>query len=150
MGWYTAAAIPFSYILLSAVNVAISRMTRPFEPFHIFQLGLNLLLPFLLMRMLGGFAVTGAVILWSLVAPLAALLVSERREAIGWFVGYSAAGRSQRRNLLFVVRVSSRVAGDERSAVRAEHHGRLHRCRRADDLVLGAESGCQPRECPAV
>jgi signal transduction histidine kinase/CheY-like chemotaxis protein/HPt (histidine-containing phosphotransfer) domain-containing protein len=89
-GWYGAAVIPFSFTVLSALNIAVFRLTQKFGLFRFTQLLLNLLLPFLLMRALGGFVGSGAVILWSLVAPLAALLVAERRQAIGWFLAYLA------------------------------------------------------------
>jgi guanylate cyclase len=47
-----------------------------------------LLLPFLLMLALGGYANASAVILWSIIAPLGALIFDEPGQAPFWFLGY--------------------------------------------------------------
>jgi guanylate cyclase len=52
------------------------------------QLVLILLLPFLLMLALGGFVSGSAVILWSILSPLAALIFEEPRRAPAWWLAY--------------------------------------------------------------
>ena len=77
-------APPFGYALLSLFNVLLFAQTREFGRFRFLQLLFSLLLPFLLMAALGGFVQGSATILWSLIAPLGALLVDRRRRAL-WF-----------------------------------------------------------------
>src|SRR5215212_5311290 len=50
-----AALPPFSYVILSLLNVAVFARTRRFGPFRFIQLSLSLILPFLMMVALGGF-----------------------------------------------------------------------------------------------
>ncbi len=83
-----AAAIPFGYSLLSLLNLIGLMIAGNFTIFRSFQLLLILLLPFFLMITLGGFVNSGAVIVWSLLAPLVALLVCGRKEASRWFIAY--------------------------------------------------------------
>jgi guanylate cyclase len=52
------------------------------------QLFLILFLPFLLMIALGGFIKSSAVILWSLLSPLGAMLFDEPRRALRWLAAY--------------------------------------------------------------
>ncbi len=95
-GWFVllfyqsqlAAIPPFAYALLSLINVAFFALTRRFRLFRFLQLLLSLLLPFLMMVLLGGFVGGSAVILWSLIAPLAALLVTGSRQASLWFLAF--------------------------------------------------------------
>jgi guanylate cyclase len=83
-----AGAIPLTYSVLSFVSIFIFSRTQRYRFFRASQLLLSLLLPFFLMIALGGFASSSAVVLWSLSCPLGALVFSERRQAIGWFLAY--------------------------------------------------------------
>src|SRR5215211_7229703 len=83
-----AALPPFGYVLLSLLNVVIFALTRRFRLFRFIQLLLSLLLPFLMMVALGGFVTGSATILWSLIAPLGALVVADRRQATLWFLAF--------------------------------------------------------------
>lgn len=83
-----AAAIPFTYAVLSFLTVAFLARTRRYRFFRASQLLFSLLLPFLLMLALGGFVHSSAVVLWSLVSPIGALLFIGRRQAAGWFLAY--------------------------------------------------------------
>ena len=56
--------------------------------FLISKLTLILLLPFLLMVVLGGYIEGSAVILWSMLCPMAAMLFDKPRRAVGWFVAF--------------------------------------------------------------
>ncbi|RIK38907.1 MAG: hybrid sensor histidine kinase/response regulator [Chloroflexi bacterium] len=81
-------APPFGYSLASLLNVLLFAGTRHFVRFRFVQLLLSLLLPFWSMIVLGGFVQGSATILWSLVAPLGALLVHNRRSAARWFTAF--------------------------------------------------------------
>src|SRR5215212_965465 len=83
-----AALPPFGYVILSLLNVVIFALTRRFRPFRFIQLFLSLVLPVLMMVALGGFVNGSATILWSLIAPLGALVVADRRQATLWFLAF--------------------------------------------------------------
>src|SRR2546426_9191713 len=71
-GEIVAAAVPFSYAALTLLGLLIFAITRQ----HLFIIGLQLtlwlVLPFVLSAVLGGFAPSGAVLMWTLSPPLAA------------------------------------------------------------------------------
>ena len=86
LGLYLSAAIPLAYQVISIVGlVALARSGR-FDVFRATQLALMLLLPILLQWSLGGFVSSGGVLLWALISPLGALVLSPR--PLGWFVAY--------------------------------------------------------------
>jgi signal transduction histidine kinase len=98
----SVAVWPWSFAVLSVVNLALYHSYR-WQLALQFQLLLALAAPWLLMIDLGGYAASGAVILWSLVAPMVALhLYGVRRGAL-WLAAYG---------VLAVI-----AALDERSAV---------------------------------
>jgi signal transduction histidine kinase/CheY-like chemotaxis protein/HPt (histidine-containing phosphotransfer) domain-containing protein len=80
-----AVLLPYGYALLSLGNILLFAHTHSFRRFRFLQLALSLLLPFLMTVILGGLVQSSATILWSLIAPLGALLVVDRRQAIRWF-----------------------------------------------------------------
>lgn len=84
-----AASIPGGYVVVSGISIGIFAATGRYQLFRTTQLALILVLPFMLMVTLGGFINASAVILWSFMAPLGALLVSGRREAVYWFVAFT-------------------------------------------------------------
>ena len=88
LGEPLAGAIPLSYGIFSSLSVVYFALKRRFEFFRFSQLLLILLLPFLLMLALGGFINSSAVILWSFISPLGALLFSEPRRAPRWLLAY--------------------------------------------------------------
>jgi Stage II sporulation protein E (SpoIIE) len=83
-----AALPPFGYAILSLVNVVIFASIRRFRLFSFIQLFLTLVLPVLMMVALGGFVNGSATILWSLIAPLGALVVAGRHQATLWFLAF--------------------------------------------------------------
>jgi adenylate cyclase len=87
-GHFVAGSIPLSYAIVSSFNVIIFHLTRRYRFFLFTQLLLILFLPFLLMIALGGFIKSSAVILWSLLSPLGALLFDEPRQALRWLAAY--------------------------------------------------------------
>lgn len=88
-GEVVAAIIPWIYTAAVAVSLTAFALTRRYALFRFIQLLLILLLPFLLQIALGGFVNASAVIIWSLLAPLGALAMVGRRQAIAWFIAYA-------------------------------------------------------------
>lgn len=89
-GEYIAGSIPFGYCVISALSVLIFHWTGRYQLFLFTQLLLILFLPFLLMIALGGFIKSSAVILWSLLSPLGAMLFDGPRPALRWLAAYLA------------------------------------------------------------
>jgi guanylate cyclase len=83
-----AGMIPLSYAIISLASVIYFSLTRQYRFFRTSQLVLILVLPFLLMLALGGFINSSAVILWSFICPLGALLFAEFRQAPRWLLAY--------------------------------------------------------------
>ena len=90
LGQWLPGLIPLSYAVISSLSVLHFGLTRRYRFFRFSQLVLILLLPFLLMVTLGGFVNSSAVILWSLLCPLGALLFDEPRFASRWLLSYLA------------------------------------------------------------
>lgn len=85
-----AGSIPLGYAVISTLSVLVFAHHRSFHVFRFIQLLLILLLPFLLQIALGGFINSSAVILWSLIAPIGALIFAGPNQALRWFVVYLA------------------------------------------------------------
>ena len=85
-----AGAIPLGYAVISTLSVIFFALTRRYELFRHGQLLLILVLPFLLQIALGGYINASAVIIWSLLCPLGALLFDEPAHARAWFLAYLA------------------------------------------------------------
>ena len=81
------AALGFA--LLSAISLLHLLITKR-ESVAVWLLLSGLLLtPFVIQSQMGGFAVSGALVLWSLLAPLCALVFLNARWAVWWFGGYT-------------------------------------------------------------
>jgi adenylate cyclase len=87
-GEILAGSIPLGYAIISSISVVIFHITHRYRLFLFTQLLLILLLPFLLMIALGGFIKSSAVILWSLLSPLGALLFGDPRRGLRWLAAY--------------------------------------------------------------
>jgi PAS domain S-box-containing protein len=72
---------PFGYVVLSFINLLIYLRTKHFQTLLFGQLTFILLVPTFLMWHIGGFAASGAVMLWAFLCPIVALVVSERRQS---------------------------------------------------------------------
>ncbi|HEX9676388.1 MAG TPA: adenylate/guanylate cyclase domain-containing protein [Anaerolineales bacterium] len=83
-----AGAIPFSYGVFSLLTFAGFLATRRYDLYLTAQLVLILLLPFLLMVALGGFVNSSAVVLWSVLCPMAALVFDRPERAPRWMLLY--------------------------------------------------------------
>ena len=84
-----AGLIPWVYSLLSLAGLAAVRWTGRFGGFRAMQLGMWLVLPFLLQTELGGFIPGSAVSVWAFCAPISALLVASRRTASALLVCFA-------------------------------------------------------------
>lgn len=84
-GARTAGAIPAAYSVLSLADTVLFSVFRCYAVYRFTQLMLILLLPCLMMVCLGGFQNSSAVILWSTLCPLGALVVHDLRAARFWF-----------------------------------------------------------------
>ena len=86
LGLYLSAAIPFAYQLITILSlIGLARSGR-FDLFRTSQLALILLLPMLLQWSLGGFVASSGVLLWALISPLGALVLTLR--PMPWFLAY--------------------------------------------------------------
>ncbi|HEY3249427.1 MAG TPA: hypothetical protein VGK88_14200, partial [bacterium] len=88
LGLFTAAMVPFTYSMISLVVVGQFVLTKRYGLFRFSQLFLLLLLPFVLQWSLGGLVNSGAVMLWSFMAPVGALLFAGTRNAAVWLLGF--------------------------------------------------------------
>lgn len=88
LGEHIAGSIPLGYVIASSLTIFIFHWTRHYKFLLFTQLLLILFLPFLLMIALGGFIKSSAVILWSLLSPLGALLFGESRQGLRWLAAY--------------------------------------------------------------
>jgi adenylate cyclase len=88
LGLWVSAAIPFAYLVASALSITAFARTRRYRLFRASQLWMSLLLPFALQWSLGGFAPSSGVSLWAITSPLGALLFVGARQSVPWFGGF--------------------------------------------------------------
>ncbi len=88
LGLPFSASIPFGYSVVSGASLYHFLRTKHYEFFCFSQLTLILALPFLLQWSLGGFAASGAVMLWSILSPVGALMFAGTARALPWFLAY--------------------------------------------------------------
>jgi signal transduction histidine kinase/CheY-like chemotaxis protein/HPt (histidine-containing phosphotransfer) domain-containing protein len=86
--YWPGALAPFGYTILTVINIGYFVRSKDFPRFRSAQLLLNLLMPFLAMVAVGGYVNGSATILWSLMAPLGALMVASLRQARNWFIAF--------------------------------------------------------------
>jgi adenylate cyclase len=83
VGW-----VPLAYFAVLLTSIAVFSRTRDFTRFlYVGQISI-LLAPTLSMAPLGGFLDAGGVGLWGILAPLGALVFSNVRTAVRWYVAY--------------------------------------------------------------
>jgi class 3 adenylate cyclase len=90
LGLTLPAAFPLAYSVLSLLALLHFGITKRYRVFQFNQLALIMAVPIVLQWSLGGFVRSGAVMLWSLMAPLGALMFQGRGAAVSWFLGYVA------------------------------------------------------------
>ena len=87
---WVPALIPLAYQVITVAAIGLLARTKRYDLFRAAQLGLWLVLPFLLQWSLGGFVDSSAVCLWALVAPLGAMVFYGPTPAIPWFGAFVA------------------------------------------------------------
>jgi len=88
LGLPVSGSIPLSYSIISAVSLLYFFKTKHYKFFCRSQLTLILILPFILQWSLGGLTASGAVVLWSILAPIGALMFAGTTRSIPWFIAY--------------------------------------------------------------
>lgn len=85
---HLAGSFPLAYSLTSAISLLYFFRSKRYRFFCRSQLALILVLPFLLQWSLGGFSTSGAVIIWSILSPIGALMFAGTTRAVPWFLAY--------------------------------------------------------------
>jgi len=88
MGLHFSANVPLVYQLISVASLVHFFKTKNFEIFRFVQLSLFLFVPFIMQWSIGNSVTASGVMLWALLAPVGALVVSGWRESVPWFVAY--------------------------------------------------------------
>jgi adenylate cyclase len=83
VGW-----VPLGYFAILLASIVVFSRTRDFGRFLLVGQVAILLAPTLSMAPLGGFLDSGGVGLWGILAPLGALVFSDVRTAVRWYVAY--------------------------------------------------------------
>ena len=89
-GFATYALFPFGYGVVTAVNLWVLDRTRQFGRARLVQLTISLVAPFLCQWGLGGFAASGATMLWATLSLVGALAVSRARDTVPVMLGFVA------------------------------------------------------------
>jgi signal transduction histidine kinase/CheY-like chemotaxis protein len=80
---------PFSYVVLTALNLRAMHLTRNVGRGRNIQVLLSLLLPFVFQASLGGFSRSGSVMLWAMIALVGSLTFSDASRSRQWMVLYA-------------------------------------------------------------
>lgn len=87
-GEYRAAVIAWTFTIISIATLFLFRKAKGYRLLRESQLFLTLMLPFMVMLELDGFINSSAVIVWSLISPMGALVFASRKTAVYWFVAF--------------------------------------------------------------
>jgi signal transduction histidine kinase len=82
------STVPFGYVVLSAINIALFNRLKWFLLAQTFQTAISLLLPFLFQWFLGGYYASGGVMIWALIAIALTLSYSNPKNSFIWLVLY--------------------------------------------------------------
>lgn len=88
LGLISAAVIPLIFQVALLLAIGHFAFTKRFATFRLISLSLLLLTPFAMQLALGGFHPSSGVALWSLAAPLGAVVAYGPRDSLPWFVAY--------------------------------------------------------------
>ncbi|MBI3222519.1 MAG: adenylate/guanylate cyclase domain-containing protein [Nitrosomonadales bacterium] len=88
MGLHFSAKVPLSYQVVSVASLLHYFKTKNFVVFRFAQLSLFLFVPFMMQWSIGSSVTASGVMLWALLAPIGALVVSGWRDSVPWFVAY--------------------------------------------------------------
>ena len=88
LGYPLSGSIPLAYSLLSGAGLLYFLRSKHYGFLCYSQLILILFLPFFLQWSLGGFAKSGAVIIWAILSPIGALMFAGTMRSAPWFAAY--------------------------------------------------------------
>jgi len=88
MGLQISPTLTFGYQIATLAVLVFYVVTLNFAVFRFMQLALFLFFPFVLQWSLGNFISASGVVLWGLLAPIAAILLCGPRDSIPWFIAY--------------------------------------------------------------
>ena len=88
LGFPLSGSIPLAYSVISGGALIYFWRSKHYGILCYSQLILILILPFFLQWSLGGFAVSGAVILWAILSPIGALMFAGTMRSVPWFLAY--------------------------------------------------------------
>jgi class 3 adenylate cyclase len=89
-GLLLQSLIPYSYTLLTILNFYLFKRNKNFQLTRFFQVLISLLLPFLFQWSLGGFVVSGAVMLWAMLALAASFTFQSAWLNVRWLAAFLA------------------------------------------------------------
>lgn len=89
-GLYLPSSIPYGYTVLTILNFFTFWLTKNFRIARFFQVFLSLCLPFIFQWMLGGFASSGSIMVWAMIALTGAMTFEQLKSSIKWLLGYIA------------------------------------------------------------
>lgn len=82
------SVIPFGYTIITVFNFWMLNKTKNFVICRNVQTTISLLLPFMLQWMLGGFAESGGVMLWSILALTSSVSYQNTKSSLFWLVAF--------------------------------------------------------------
>ncbi|WP_428737064.1 EAL domain-containing protein [Sulfurimonas sp.] len=85
---FVASSITLVYIFVSLMSLVYYKITFQVALIIRLQMVMMLLLPFLMMWNLGGYDNGSNIIIWGFMAPIMALLYTEKKEALFWFYAF--------------------------------------------------------------
>src|SRR5450759_1724727 len=88
MGLNFPANVPLIYQVISGASLVHFLKSRNFAIFRFVQLSLFLFVPFIMQWSIGSSVTASGVMLWALLAPIGALVVSGWRDSVPWFIAY--------------------------------------------------------------
>ena len=88
MGLNFSTNVPLVYQLVSVASLVHFFKVKNFKIFRFVQLSLFLFVPFIMQWSIGSAVTASGVMLWALLAPIGALVVSGWRESVPWFIAY--------------------------------------------------------------
>ena len=88
LGPQISTTVPFLYQLFLVGNLVVYLKTLNFNLFRLTQLALFLFMPFVAQWSMGNFITASGLSLWSLLAPIGAVLFIGARESLPWFFAY--------------------------------------------------------------
>ncbi len=83
-GLYTESLVPFSYVLLTAINFVVLSRSKNFQIARFVQVTISLMLPFAFQWVLGGFLTSGAMMVWAMLCLLGSLTFDSAKSTLQW------------------------------------------------------------------